>query len=129
VHRYSTEPFASANAQIPQVNIWDDHDIIDGFGSYTDHFMQCPVFRGIGGVSFKYYCLFQQHIAPPKSTFTTDSPQTMTATNGTAGIDPRQTKNTFVFDETDEDPSFIIGRTPGPYVEGQVEAIVYPDLS
>ena len=33
---YSTEPFASANAIIPQINIWDDHDIIDGFGSYTD---------------------------------------------------------------------------------------------
>ena len=33
---YSTEPFASANGIIPQVNIWDDHDIIDGFGSYTD---------------------------------------------------------------------------------------------
>ena len=24
---YSTEPFASANGQIPQVNIWDDHDV------------------------------------------------------------------------------------------------------
>lgn len=33
---YSTEPFASANGTIPQINIWDDHDIIDGFGSYTD---------------------------------------------------------------------------------------------
>lgn len=28
-------------------------DIIDGFGSYTDHFMNCAVFRGIGGVAFK----------------------------------------------------------------------------
>lgn len=50
---YTTEPFKSANGQIPQLNIWDDHDIIDGFGSYTDHFMQCPVFRGIGGVAHK----------------------------------------------------------------------------
>lgn len=67
---FSTEPFASANHQIPQINIWDDHgksscrkpffvakelwaDIIDGFGSYTDHFMNCAVFRGIGGVAFK----------------------------------------------------------------------------
>lgn len=33
---YNTEPFASANGTIPQINIWDDHDIIDGFGSYTD---------------------------------------------------------------------------------------------
>jgi hypothetical protein len=51
---YSQEPFKSANAIIPQINIWDDHDIIDGFGSYTDHFMRCAVFRGIGGVAHKY---------------------------------------------------------------------------
>jgi hypothetical protein len=51
---YGQEPFASANSQIPQLNIWDDHDIIDGFGSYTDHFMRCAVFRGIGGVAHKY---------------------------------------------------------------------------
>ena len=51
---YSTEPFAAANASIPQINIWDDHDIIDGFGSYTDNFMRCPVFRGIGGVAHKF---------------------------------------------------------------------------
>lgn len=50
---YGMEPFKSANCCIPQINIWDDHDIIDGFGSYTDHFMQCAVFRGIGGVACK----------------------------------------------------------------------------
>ncbi|KAJ5281884.1 hypothetical protein N7478_007256 [Penicillium angulare] len=117
VRWYNTEPFRAANGRIPQVNIWDDHDIIDGFGSYTDHFMQCAVFRGIGGVAFKYYCLFQHHIAPPKSTFTTDAPQTMHAVNGTAGADPRQLENTFVLDSQTEDDSWIIGKRPGPYVE------------
>ena len=24
---YSSKPFASANGQIPQLNIWDDHDV------------------------------------------------------------------------------------------------------
>ena len=115
---YRTEPFATANSQIPQINIWDDHDIIDGFGSYTDHFMQCPVFRGIGGVSFKYYCLFQHHSAPPKSTFTTDAPATMKAgADGTTGADPRQLKDTYVYTETADDRSWIVGRRPGPYVE------------
>jgi PhoD related phosphatase len=115
---YSTEPFATANAQIPQINIWDDHDIIDGFGSYTDHFMQCAVFRGIGGVSFKYYCLFQHHTAPPKSTFTTDAPATMKAeADGTAGADPRQLKDTYVYTEQADDSSWIVGKRPGPYVE------------
>lgn len=115
---YSTEPFATANSQIPQINVWDDHDIIDGFGSYRDHFMQCPVFRGIGGVSFKYYCLFQHHSAPPQSTFTTDAPATMKAgADGTAGPDPRQLKDTYVYTETADDRSWIVGRRPGPYVE------------
>lgn len=41
------------------VNIWDDHDIIDGFGSYPSHFNRCPVFSGLGNVAFKYYMLFQ----------------------------------------------------------------------
>ena len=118
VRWYSTEPFATANASIAQINIWDDHDIIDGFGSYSDHFMRCAVFRGIGGVSFKYYCLFQHHTAPPVSTFTTDAPQTMQATEkGTAGVDPRQLENTYVYKRTADDPSWIVGKRPGPYVE------------
>ena len=118
VRWFSTEPFAAANASIPQVNIWDDHDIIDGFGSYTDHFMRCAVFRGIGGVSFKYYCLFQHHTAPPQSTFTTDAPSTTHANaDGTAGADPRQLKDTYVYKRTADDPSWIVGRKPGPYVE------------
>ncbi|KAJ5159174.1 Alkaline phosphatase D-related protein [Penicillium coprophilum] len=117
VRWYNTEPFRTANGRIPQVNIWDDHDIIDGFGSYTDHFMKCAVFRGIGGVAFKYYCLFQHHMAPPKSTYTTDSPQTMHAINGTSGVDPRQVENTYVLENQLEDDSWIIGKRPGPYVE------------
>jgi len=49
-----------ANAQIPMVNIFDDHDIIDGFGSYPDKFMRCAVFSNLGKAAFKYYVLFQQ---------------------------------------------------------------------
>jgi len=30
VRWYNTKPFSTANGQIPQLNIWDDHDIIDG---------------------------------------------------------------------------------------------------
>lgn len=40
-------------------NLWDDHDIIDGFGSYPSLFMQCPVFSNLGMAAFKYYLLFQ----------------------------------------------------------------------
>lgn len=57
---FSQGLFGLANSQIPMVNMYDDHDIIDGFGSYPDHFMKAPVFSGLGNVAFKYYMLFQQ---------------------------------------------------------------------
>ncbi|KAK4636312.1 hypothetical protein CLAFUW4_01712 [Fulvia fulva] len=117
VRWYGTEPFATANSQIAQLNIWDDHDIIDGFGSYTDHFMKCSVFRGIGGVAHKYYLLFQHHIPPPPSTYTTDAPQTTKTTGATTAADSVQLRDTFVMMPKVEDPSFIIGTRPGPYVE------------
>lgn len=47
-----------------------DSQIIDGFGSYVDQFMRCDVFRGIGGTAHKYYRLFQHHLPPPPSTYT-----------------------------------------------------------
>ena len=56
---FSQGLFGMANSQIPMVNVWDDHDIIDGFGSYPHHFMSTPVFCGLGAVAFKYYMLFQ----------------------------------------------------------------------
>ena len=113
---YSTEPFASANGQIPQLNLWDDHDIIDGFGSYVSDFMKCDVFRGIGGTAYKYYMLFQHHLPPPVSTYTTDAPQTMEAGVSGVGADPEQMKDTFVLQGQEEEPCYIIGPKPGPYV-------------
>lgn len=87
--------------------------------------MKCAVFRGIGGVSFKYYCLFQHHTAPPKSTFTTDAPQTTKAVDGgSAGIDERQLKDTYVYKETADDPSWVVGTRPGPYVEERSRNLV-----
>ncbi|KAK0618527.1 hypothetical protein B0T17DRAFT_495623 [Bombardia bombarda] len=56
---FSQGLFGMANSQIPMVNMFDDHDIIDGYGSYPHHFMNTPVFSGIGNVAFKYYMLFQ----------------------------------------------------------------------
>jgi hypothetical protein len=114
---YGMAPFSTANGQIPQLNIWDDHDIIDGFGSYTDHFMRAPVFRGIGGVAHKYYMLFQHHLPPPVSTYTTDAPQTTGGHAKSTPADPTQLNKSFVAKLDHEDPSYILGKTPGPYVE------------
>lgn len=64
---FSQGLFGLANSQIPMVNMWDDHDIIDGYGSYPDHFMRAPVFTGLGNVAFKYYLLFQHQSVPEET--------------------------------------------------------------
>ncbi|TKX27281.1 hypothetical protein C1H76_0575 [Elsinoe australis] len=64
---FSQGLFGMANSQIPMVNLWDDHDIIDGYGSYPDHFMRNKVFTGLGAVAFKYYMLFQHQSVPAET--------------------------------------------------------------
>ncbi|RMZ75100.1 hypothetical protein DV738_g5655, partial [Chaetothyriales sp. CBS 135597] len=70
---FSQGLFGMAASQIPMVNIWDDHDIIDGFGSYPDHFMRSPVFTGLGNIAFKYYMLFQHQSVPEETPATEPS--------------------------------------------------------
>jgi len=65
---FNASPFREANAQIPQLNLWDDHDIIDGFGTYKDSWQRAPVFMGIGEIAWKYMSLFQQHLPPSTDT-------------------------------------------------------------
>ncbi|KAI1115740.1 hypothetical protein F5Y14DRAFT_113368 [Nemania sp. NC0429] len=64
---FSQGLFGLASSQIPMVNMYDDHDIIDGFGSYPHHFMKSPVFSGLGNVAFKYYMLFQHQSVPDET--------------------------------------------------------------
>ncbi|TVY33084.1 Uncharacterized protein LSUB1_G007596 [Lachnellula subtilissima] len=56
---FSQGLFGLAASQIPMVNIFDDHDIIDGYGSYPDGLMRSPIMSGLGAIAFKYYMLFQ----------------------------------------------------------------------
>lgn len=79
--------FPMAMATIPSVNIWDDHDIIDGFGSYSDTFMKTDVFSSIGKFAYKYYMLFQHHVS----------------------ITEREAYL--------EDPIWLLGKNPSPYVK------------
>ncbi|KAG0230204.1 hypothetical protein BGX31_005960 [Mortierella sp. GBA43] len=46
---------------IPSVNMWDDHDTIDGYGSYPDSMQRSPVMMTIGATSRRFYLLFQHH--------------------------------------------------------------------
>lgn len=74
--------FPMALAQIPSVNIYDDHDIIDGFGSYKDKTMAQPVFLAIGNVAYKYYMLFQHHMSPEEPAHTEDPLWILSGTSG-----------------------------------------------
>ncbi|PNP80026.1 hypothetical protein FNYG_06736 [Fusarium nygamai] len=69
---FSQGLFGLANSQIPMVNMWDDHDIFDGYGSYPHHDMKSPVFSGLGAIAYKYYMLFQ-HQSIATETETTES--------------------------------------------------------
>ncbi|KAJ5138434.1 uncharacterized protein N7515_003282 [Penicillium bovifimosum] len=64
---FSQGLFSLANSQIPMVNIWNDHEIFEGFGSYHDDFMQTSVISGLGKIAFKYYLLFQHHSVPDET--------------------------------------------------------------
>ncbi|KAL5044778.1 hypothetical protein BDW71DRAFT_185385 [Aspergillus fruticulosus] len=64
---FSQGLFSLANSQIPMVNIWNDHEILEGFGSYSDEFMSSTVISGLGNLAFKYYMLFQHHSVPEET--------------------------------------------------------------
>ncbi|KAL0947072.1 hypothetical protein HGRIS_013213 [Hohenbuehelia grisea] len=51
--------FARANSSIPMINMADDHDLIDGFGSYPDDLQMSPIFRRIGTRGYFFFLIFQ----------------------------------------------------------------------
>ena len=79
--------------------------------------MKCSVFRGIGGISYKYYCLFQHHIPPPKVSFTTPAAQRRQP-QSSMGEQPDSLlpRKTFVPEQQSEESCFIVGERPGPYI-------------
>jgi hypothetical protein len=56
--------FAKTLSSTPSMMNWDDHDIFDGWGSYSTELQSCPVFQGIYASAKRYYLIFQQHVNP-----------------------------------------------------------------
>ena len=81
--------FPKALSLIPSVNIYDDHDIIDGFGTYHDITLSQEYFRTIGNVAYGYYMLFQHHTSPDEE----------------------------AHNSTSTEPSWILSNTTGPYIK------------
>ncbi|KAG1150144.1 hypothetical protein G6F37_001853 [Rhizopus arrhizus] len=52
---------AKAFACIPSMNMWDDHDIIDGYGSYPPKMQDSECFQVLFANAYRFYYLFQQH--------------------------------------------------------------------
>lgn len=74
--------FPLAMAQIPTVSIWDDHDIIDGYGSYKHKTNSLSVFVHLGAVAYKYYMLFQHQVSPEEPLHSKDPSWILSKSNG-----------------------------------------------
>jgi PhoD related phosphatase len=61
--RWAQVELRVAMRSIPSVMMWDDHDIMDGWGSYPFEQHNCAVYQGIFSVAKRYFMLFQQQTA------------------------------------------------------------------
>ena len=73
--RWQQASVARAFASIPSVMMWDDHDIIDGWGSFPSNLQECAVMQAIYTAAAKHFELFQlRSIADNKSSIATQKP-------------------------------------------------------
>ncbi|KAI9481218.1 MAG: hypothetical protein EXX96DRAFT_482454 [Benjaminiella poitrasii] len=59
---------AKAFATIPSINMWDDHDIIDGYGSYPTEMQRAECFQVLFENASRFYYLFQHHTTIERAT-------------------------------------------------------------
>jgi hypothetical protein len=64
---------AKALATIPNVMTWDDHDIIDGYGSHVPAIQNSDLFNTIFSIASRYYELFQLRTKQNLSRYHQDS--------------------------------------------------------
>lgn len=62
--RFSQPPVAAALASMPSIMMWDDHDIFDGWGSYSDEEQASAVFGTIYAAARTCFSLFQLQSDP-----------------------------------------------------------------
>jgi PhoD related phosphatase len=54
-----------ALSAIPQLMMWDDHDIFDGWGSWNDRYQKSPVYQGVFRTAREAFNLFQRGLPEP----------------------------------------------------------------
>ena len=62
--RFTPPPIAGPLASIPTLMMWDDHDIFDGWGSYSDEEQESDVFQAVFAAARKTFLLFQLQSDP-----------------------------------------------------------------
>lgn len=56
---YAEPEFAHLSARVPALMMWDDHDILDGWGSLPEKLLDSPVGRGLFNIARRMFMLFQ----------------------------------------------------------------------
>ncbi len=64
IKSWSDPIFNKMLSSVPYIMMWDDHDILDGWGSYAPELQNSPVHQGLYKHAEFYFCLFQQHRLP-----------------------------------------------------------------
>ncbi|MBP0616196.1 alkaline phosphatase family protein [Jiella sp. KSK16Y-1] len=64
---YTRPAFASLAARIPSIMMWDDHDIMDGWGSHPAAMLDSPVGRALFTAAREMFLIFQLAVQPGKT--------------------------------------------------------------
>jgi PhoD related phosphatase len=62
IDRWSKPDMAAMLASVPTVMMWDDHDIMDGWGSHPAELHASPVFQGMFSIAKAAFELFQRQM-------------------------------------------------------------------
>lgn len=57
---WSRPELRQALATLPQLMMWDDHDIFDGWGSWNDRYQNSPTYQGVFAAAREAFNLFQR---------------------------------------------------------------------
>jgi hypothetical protein len=58
-HLWSQPELAPILSSVPSLMMWDDHDIIDGWGSYAADWSESAMFQGLWSAAREHFALFQ----------------------------------------------------------------------
>lgn len=64
---YAQADIAAVVARIPSLMIWDDHDIVDGWGSHPAWRLDSPIGRGVFRAARAFCCAFQHGCGPDET--------------------------------------------------------------